>query len=77
MKDGTDIFVIEAKLPVVESFGLVDELRKNTSGSAQCQLVMAGWEVMPFDPFWEPNTEEELEDSDLSDVMNARGAARK
>ena len=55
---------------------------------------MAGWEVMPFDPFWEvclcsamenfvcdvinqPNTEEELEDSDLSDVMNARGAARK
>ena len=33
LKEGTDIFIIEAKLPVVESFGLVPELRKHTSGS--------------------------------------------
>jgi len=29
------------------------------------------------DPFWAPSTEDELEDSDLSDVANAQGAARK
>ena len=77
LKEGTDIFIIEAKLPVVESFGLVPELRKHTSGAAQCQLVMAGWELIPNDPFWNPSTEEELEDADLSDIINARGAARK
>ena len=42
LKEGTDIFVITAKLPVVESFGMVGELRKQTSGAAQCQLVMSG-----------------------------------
>jgi len=62
LKEGTDIFIIEAKLPVVESFGMVSELRKQTSGAAQCQLVMAGWELIPNDPFWNPSTEEELED---------------
>ena len=27
---------------------------------------------MDSDPFWAPSTEEELEDSDLSDVINAQ-----
>ena len=35
------------------------------------------WEEIPNDPFWSPSTEEELEDADLSDIINARGAARK
>jgi ribosome assembly protein 1 len=77
LKEGTDMFIIEAKLPVVESFGIVSELRKQTSGAAQCQLVMSGWEMIANDPFWSPGTEEELEDADLSDIINARGAARK
>ena len=55
----------------------VSDLRKQTSGAAQCQLVMSGWEMIPNDPFWNPSTEEELEDADLSDIINARGAARK
>ena len=44
----------------VESFGMVSELRKQTSGAAQCQLVLSGWEMIPNDPFWNPSTEEEL-----------------
>jgi len=77
MKEGTDIFVVDAKLPVCESFGLVGDLRKQTSGAAQCHLVLAGWTMMESDPFWEPATEEELEDFDGNDVTNARGAAKK
>jgi len=37
---GTDIFIIEAKLPVVESFGMVGELRKQTSGPCVLQYVL-------------------------------------
>jgi ribosome assembly protein 1 len=51
IRDGTDTFIIDALLPVVESFGLVNDLRKQTSGSATCQLSFACWELMESDPF--------------------------
>uniref|UniRef100_A0A7S1DM63 Elongation factor EFG domain-containing protein n=1 Tax=Hemiselmis andersenii TaxID=464988 RepID=A0A7S1DM63_HEMAN len=77
MRDGTDTFVVSSILPVAESFGLADDLRKQTSGAATCHLTMAGWELMDSDPFWVPLSEEELEDTDQSDIDTARGAARK
>lgn len=54
IRDGTDTFIIDAFLPVVESFGLVNDLRKQTSGSATCQLSLSGWELMESDPFVSP-----------------------
>lgn len=39
MKEGTPIFSIQAKLPVVESFGFSEQLMKQTSGAASAQLV--------------------------------------
>lgn len=42
MKDGTSYFTIGAMLPVVESFGFADEVRKRTSGAASPQLVFKG-----------------------------------
>ncbi|KAJ3123427.1 Elongation factor-like GTPase 1 [Nowakowskiella sp. JEL0407] len=62
MKEGTPFFQIRAMLPVVESFGFADELRKRTSGAASPQLIFSGYEVLELDPFWVPSTEEELED---------------
>ncbi|KAL5524507.1 RIA1 [Sanghuangporus sanghuang] len=62
MKEGTTFFSVRALLPVVESFGFADEIRKRTSGAASPQLVFSGYEMLDQDPFWVPTTEEELED---------------
>lgn len=72
MKSGTDFFTIHAEMPVVESFGFVDEIRKKTSGAAQPQLVFAGFrEILGIDPFWVPTTQEELEDlGEIADREN-------
>ncbi|KAL9105363.1 MAG: hypothetical protein Q9227_009451 [Pyrenula ochraceoflavens] len=70
--EGTPYFTIESKLPVAESFGFSEEIRKRTSGGAQPMLVFCGFEVLDdVDPFWVPKTEEELEDlGELGDREN-------
>ncbi|KAJ5098687.1 Ribosome assembly protein 1 [Penicillium argentinense] len=71
MKEGTPFFTIMALLPVAESFGFAEEIRKRTSGAAQPQLIFAGFEALDEDPFWVPATEEELEDlGELADKEN-------
>ncbi|KKK27336.1 ribosome assembly protein [Aspergillus rambellii] len=71
MKEGTPFFTILALLPVAESFGFAEEIRKRTSGAAQPQLIFAGFESLDEDPFWVPATEEELEDlGELADREN-------
>ncbi|KAM0300399.1 hypothetical protein ACHAPM_006712 [Fusarium culmorum] len=62
MKEGTPFFTIQALVPVAESFGFADEMRKRTSGAAQPQLIFAGFEILNEDPFWVPFTEDDLED---------------
>jgi ribosome assembly protein 1 len=62
MWEGTNTFVIDALLPVAESFGFADELRKRTSGAATApQLLFSHWEALPQDPFYAPTSEEERE----------------
>ncbi|OAG37294.1 hypothetical protein AYO21_08479 [Fonsecaea monophora] len=61
--EGTPYFTISASLPVAESFGFSEEIRKRTSGLAQPMLQFVGFEVVDdVDPFWVPRSEEELED---------------
>ncbi|CAF1087561.1 unnamed protein product [Adineta ricciae] len=61
MKEGTSTFIITAALPVAESFGFTEEMRKKASGLASPQLSgKTYWEVIELDPFWEPQTEEEF-----------------
>lgn len=63
LKEGTAFFTIQAVLPVAESFGFSDEMRKRTSGGASPQLVFHGYDILvDQDPFWVPSTEEEIED---------------
>ena len=51
--EGTQTFVITALLPVVESFGFADDLRKQTSGAATSpQLLFSHWEVLDMDPYF-------------------------
>ncbi|KAK8076599.1 elongation factor 2 [Apiospora phragmitis] len=71
MKEGTPFFTISSVLPVAESFGFADDMRKRTSGAAQPQLIFTGFEVLDEDPFWVPFTEEDLEDlGELGDKEN-------
>jgi len=62
LREGTDIFNIQSYLPVVESFGFADDLRKKTSGGAAPQLVLSHWETLNVDPFFTPTTEDEREE---------------
>lgn len=45
LKEGSGTFVIAAVLPVAESLGFAEEVRKKTSGFAMPQLVFSHWEV--------------------------------
>jgi len=56
----SNMYTVNANIPVVESFGFVDDLRKQTCGYANPQLTFSHWQVVPFDPFWKPTTEEEI-----------------
>ncbi|OZJ03843.1 hypothetical protein BZG36_04304 [Bifiguratus adelaidae] len=75
LKEGTPFWQIQAVLPVVESFGFADEIRKRTSGAASPQLLFSGFEMLDQDPFWVPTTEEELED--LGEKADRENIARK
>jgi ribosome assembly protein 1 len=75
MKEGTPFFHISALLPAVESFGFGDDIRKKTSGAASPQLIFSGYEILDIDPFWEPFTEDELED--LGELADKENIAKK
>ncbi len=75
MKEGTSFFTVGSLLPVVESFGFADEIRKRTSGAASPQLIFKGFEMFDLDPFWVPRTEEELED--LGEKGDKENVAKK
>ena len=64
MKEGTNLFMIRAHLPVVESFGFATDLRKSTSGAAHPQLVFSHYEPLGQDPNFRVATEEEQEAMD-------------
>lgn len=72
---GNQTFTISALLPVAESFGFSDEIRKRSSGSASPQLRFAGFEMLDEDPFWVPFTEDELED--LGELADRENVARR
>ncbi|PSS01625.1 Elongation factor-like [Actinidia chinensis var. chinensis] len=76
MQEGSPLFTVHAYVPVSESFGFADELRRWTSGASSALLVLSHWEALPEDPFFVPKTEEELEEfGDGSSVLH--NTARK
>lgn len=70
MQEGSPLFTVHAYVPVAESFGFADELRRWTSGAASALLVLSHWEALSEDPFFIPKTEEEIEEfGDGSSVL--------
>jgi len=70
MQEGSPFFTVHAYVPVSESFGFADELRRWTSGAASALLVLSHWEALSEDPFFVPKTEEEIEEfGDGSSVL--------
>lgn len=59
MREGSQTFEIQAYIPVIESIDFVNEIRKQTSGMANPQLIFSHYEVVDVDPFWTPMTSEE------------------
>jgi ribosome assembly protein 1 len=71
LKEGTPLYSILSLLPVAQSFGFSDEIRKRTAGLASPQLKFEGFEILDEDPYWVPHTEEEMEDlGELADKEN-------
>jgi ribosome assembly protein 1 len=56
------LFEIVAHMPIMESFSFCEQLRKKTSGAASAQLQFSHWQIIDEDPFWQPTTDEELEE---------------
>ena len=76
--EGTSLFIMHCKLPVIESFGFATELLKKTSGEGTAPLlVFSHWEAIEEDPFWRPTTEEEQEDHGDISVFNVAGFSNK
>ncbi|OMO98297.1 hypothetical protein COLO4_14020 [Corchorus olitorius] len=70
MQEGSPLFTVHAYVPVSESFGFADELRRWTSGASSALLVLSHWEALQEDPFFVPKTEEEIEEfGDGSSVL--------
>lgn len=49
--DNTDLLILQAYLPVSESFGFTASLRNSTSGQAFPQCTFSHWSVIESDPF--------------------------
>ncbi len=71
LKENTSMFLVTSLIPVADSFGLADEVRKRTSGLASPHLEFSHFETVEMDPYWEPRTDEEREHyGDKADFEN-------
>ena len=49
-KPGTPIYLVQAFIPVIESFGFETDLRYHTQGQAFCVACFDHWSIVPGDP---------------------------
>lgn len=61
-QDLTNLFITKALLPIHESFGFYQEMMSSTQGRVTPQLSFHSWSQIDEDPFYEPQTEDELEE---------------
>ncbi|VDP51077.1 unnamed protein product [Schistosoma curassoni] len=76
-REGENTFVISARLPVIESFGLADEIRKRTSGVVSLpQLRPGGWELLDIDPLQKDMSSIDSKES-FSESFRTKGGSSK
>jgi len=49
-KPGTPLYVVQAFIPLIDSYGFETDLRTHTQGQAFCMSVFDHWEIVPGDP---------------------------
>ncbi len=58
----TDLFTIRVLIPVAESFGFTEEIRKRGEGITDPQLTFSHWGIISQDPFFVAKTAEQKEE---------------
>ncbi|KAL3272767.1 hypothetical protein HHI36_014228 [Cryptolaemus montrouzieri] len=72
MDEQEKTFLVRAQLPVVESVGFANEIRKTTSGQAMPNLKFSHYEIIDGDPFYEPvSDDEDEEDINVDSAVRA------
>jgi ribosome assembly protein 1 len=78
MREGSDIFMIQAHMPMADSFGFVDELRKRSSGISSATMCFSHWLCNEQeDPYFVPKTEEEREEHGESSGAIPKNRSRR
>jgi ribosome assembly protein 1 len=79
MIEGTSIFTIKGRIPVAETVGLVDHMRKETSGGVSSpQLHFDRWQLLEIDPFFQPKTDQEREEfGEIRHAQQSRNIAKE
>jgi len=58
----TNVFTVRVLIPVVESFGFAEEIRKKGDGITDPQMIFSHWEIINEDPFFVAKTAEQMEE---------------
>jgi len=66
---GTPLSQVQAYLPVIESFGFTELLRKNTGGQAFPQMKFSHWKIVNGDPYKEGS----MANDHLKDIRKRKG----
>ena len=60
--EGTTLFLLQAYIPIYNSFGFTQQLLKKTSGKGITpQLHLSHYQKLNKNPFWKPTTNDEIE----------------
>lgn len=76
MDEQEKLFLVKAQIPVIESVGFANEIRKTTSGQALPNLKFSHYEIINGDPFYEPASDDEEEEDDDVYVESAIRASK-
>ena len=69
LQEGTNYFLLDLMLPLVESFVFTDRIRTDCKGIAYPQLRFEGFGINAEDPFFIPMKIEEMEDHGSGDIL--------
>jgi ribosome assembly protein 1 len=63
LNSSTSLCLVVFSVPLATSFGIYSDLQITTSGQVSAQLDFEGWAILDIDPFFQPLTDEEVEEN--------------
>ncbi|CAD8157110.1 unnamed protein product [Paramecium pentaurelia] len=64
----TSLFTVQARLPLSSSFDFYCQIQSATSGHVSAQLDFDGWSIIQEDPFYQPYTDDDIEENGIQKV---------